>query len=45
MGNKHVSVIVKKASERLYFSTQLRHSKVGIKELVQFLQIVYLTNR
>jgi hypothetical protein len=38
MGNKHVSAIVKKASERLYFLTQLRHSKVGIKELVQFFE-------
>ena len=34
--NIHVTEIVKKASKRLYFLTQLKRSKVGSRELVQF---------
>lgn len=34
--NVHINEIVKKASKRLYFLTQLKRSNVGCKELVQF---------
>ena len=34
--NDRVTEIVKKASKRLYFLTQLKRSQVGCKELVQF---------
>ena len=34
--NDHVSEVVKKASTRLYFLSQLKRSNVGSKELVQF---------
>ena len=34
--NHHVNEIIKKSSKRLYFLTQLKRSKVGILELVEF---------
>ena len=34
--NVHINELVKKASKRLYFLTQLKRSNVGCKELVQF---------
>ena len=34
--NKHIDEIIKKVRKRLYFFSQLKRSKVGVNELVQF---------